>query len=228
MAEVKYRQSRFTPPAGATDILLIRHGESAPAVPGEPFDLVDGQGDPDLAPAGREQAELVAQRLSEERFAALYITNLRRTEQTAAPLSKMLGMTPGVEKELREVHLGEFEGGVFRQKVAENDPVIQRMSAEGRWDVIPGAEPAETFRERVRSALERLAGAHPDERIAVFTHGGVIGQIIELAAGARPMTFLGAANGSLSQVVISGDRWIVRRFNETAHLGDGPQPAALS
>ncbi|GAA2361597.1 histidine phosphatase family protein [Saccharopolyspora halophila] len=228
MSEVEYRQSRFTPPPGATDILLIRHGESAPAVPGEPFDLVDGQGDPDLAPDGREQAELVAQRLAGESFAALYTTNLRRTAQTAAPLAEKLGMAPQVEKELREVHLGEFEGGVFRRKVAENDPVIQRMFAEGRWDVIPGAEPAEAFHERVRTALERLARAHPDERIAVFTHGGVIGRIIELAAGARPMSFLGAANGSLSQIVISGDRWIVRRFNETAHLGDGPQPAALS
>jgi 2,3-bisphosphoglycerate-dependent phosphoglycerate mutase len=228
MARVEYRQSGFRVPAGATDVVLVRHGESAPAVPGEPFELVGGQGDPDLAPAGREQAELVGRRLAEESFAALYVTNLRRTAQTAAPLAAKLDVTPRVEEELREVHLGEFEGGVFRQKSAENDPVIQRMHAEGRWDVIPGAEPPESLQTRIRDALLRLATAHPDERIAVFTHGGVIGQIIELACGARPMSFLGAANGSISQIVVTGERWIVRRFNDTAHLGDGPQPTALS
>ena len=38
----KFPQSRFSPPPGATEILLVRHGESAPHVEGESFDLVDG------------------------------------------------------------------------------------------------------------------------------------------------------------------------------------------
>lgn len=228
MANEEYRQFRFTPPRGATDVLLVRHGESAPAVPGQPFELVDGQGDPDLAPTGREQAELVGQRLAEDSFAALYVTNLRRTAQTAAPLATKLDMTPRVEGDLREVHLGEFEGGEFRRKAAENHPIIQRMHAEGRWDVIPGAERTESFQRRIGDALSRLAAAHPDQRIVVFTHGGVIGQLVELACGARPMSFLGAANGSISQLVVAGDRWIIRRFNDTAHLEEEPRPTALS
>ncbi|MEB3369108.1 histidine phosphatase family protein [Saccharopolyspora mangrovi] len=230
MSDVEYRQSSFAPPAGATDILLVRHGESAPAVLGKPFDLVGGQGDPELAPAGREHAERVGQRLSSERIDALYVTNLRRTTETAAPLASRLGLTPQVEKDLREVHLGEFEGGLFRQKVAQNDPVIQRMHAEGRWDVIPGAESSEALRERVVAAIERLATSHPDQRIAVFTHGGVIGEVLAIASGSLPLAFLGASNGSISQIVVTGERWIVRRFNDTAHLGGGldQQPAALS
>ncbi|TWG07403.1 histidine phosphatase family protein [Saccharopolyspora dendranthemae] len=230
MSEVEYRQSTFTPPAGATDILLIRHGESAPAVPGKPFALVGGQGDPELAPAGREHAELVGGRLAGEHLDALYVTTLRRTAETAAPLAARLQLTPGVVPDLREVHLGEFEGGLFRQKVAQNDPIIQRMHAEGRWDVIPGAESREALRDRVGGAIERLAAAHPDQRIAVFTHGGVIGEILSIASGSLPMAFLGAGNGSISQVVVAGGRWIVRRFNDTAHLGGGldQQPAALS
>ena len=227
MANVEYRQFRFTPPPGATDVLLVRHGESAPAVAGRPFELVDGQGDPDLAPTGRQQAELVGQRLAEDSLAALYVTNLRRTAQTAAPLATKLDLTPRVAEDLREVHLGEFEGGEFRRRTAENDPIIQRMHAEGRWDVIPGAERTESFQRRISAALQRLAAAHPDQRIAVFTHGGVIGQLVELACGARPMTFLGAANASISQIVVTADRWIIRRFNDTAHLEEEP-PTALS
>jgi len=45
---VSYRQARFRPPPGATELLLIRHGESAAAFMEEPFPLVDGHADPEL------------------------------------------------------------------------------------------------------------------------------------------------------------------------------------
>ena len=55
----EYRQARFTRPPGATEILLVRHGESRAATPEDPFPLVDGHGDPELHPNGREQARLI-------------------------------------------------------------------------------------------------------------------------------------------------------------------------
>ncbi len=61
-----FRQHRFTPPPGATTILLVRHGESAPAHPDRPFALKDGHGDPPLDPYGERQAELLAERLQHE------------------------------------------------------------------------------------------------------------------------------------------------------------------
>jgi probable phosphoglycerate mutase len=70
----------------------------------------------------------------------------------------------------------------------------------------------------VRASIERIAAAHPDQRVAVFTHGGVIGQIVSMATGSRPFSFIDADNGSITQLVVTGDRWIIRRFNDTAHL----------
>lgn len=207
-------------------MLLIRHGESQPARPDEPFPLVHGQGDPELAAAGRDQAERVCGRLSGEHIDAIYVSTLRRTAQTAAPLARTLGLAPRVEADLREVHLGTWEGGLFRVKVAENDPVALRLFAEERWDVIPGAEPEEALAARVREVIERLAAAHPGQRLAVFTHGGVIAQALSLAAGSRRFAFLGADNSSISQLVVMGGLWVVRRFNDTAHLHAGFAPTA--
>jgi probable phosphoglycerate mutase len=202
-------------------VLLIRHGESAPAVEGESFTLVDGHGDPPLHPVGREQAERVGSRLAGEPLAALYVTSLRRTAETAAPLAARTGLVPVVEPELREVHLGEWEGGVFRQRVRERHPIALRMATEERWDVIPGAEPAADFDGRVRGALARIAAAHPDQLVAVFTHGGVIGALLSIATGSRPFAFAGADNASISHLVVTDDRWVLRRFNDTSHLGEG-------
>ena len=213
-----YRQPRFQAPPGATELILVRHGESQPAVDGQPFDLVDGHGDPALSPEGEEQAAKVCARLATERIDAIYVTNLRRTHQTAAALAELLGLTPIVERDLREVHLGEWEGGQFRRRVAELDPIAVRMFEEERWDVIPGAEPGPEFAARVRGAVERIAAAHPDERVAVFAHGGTIGEIFAQAARSRPWAFSAADNASISHLVVTPQRWVVRRFNDTSHL----------
>ncbi|MBX3315050.1 MAG: histidine phosphatase family protein, partial [Actinobacteria bacterium] len=116
---------------------------------------------------------------------------------------------------------GEWEGGQFRHRTAAGDPIAIRMFTEQRWDVIPGAEPAERFAARVRGGITRIAAAHPDQRVAVFTHGGVIGEALAQASGARPFTFVGCDNASISHLVVGPDRWTVRRINDTGHLGGG-------
>jgi 2,3-bisphosphoglycerate-dependent phosphoglycerate mutase len=225
-----YRQRRFEPPPGATQLLLIRHGESQAADPDLPFTLADGHADPALHPNGQEQALRIAERLGGTRIDAIYVTTLQRTAQTAAPLAVRLGLTPQVEPDLREVFLGDWEAGLFRKMVAENHPIAAQMWEQERWDVIPGAEPGDEFAARVGGAITRIAAAHPDQVVAAFVHGGVIGQALALASGSRPFAFLGADNGSISRLVIlrpappARQRWIVRGYNDVAHLPE-PGPA---
>jgi probable phosphoglycerate mutase len=214
----EYRQHRFVRPPGATELLLVRHGESEPARPDEPFPMVDGQGDPALHAEGRQQAQRVAERLQAEDIVAIYVTTLRRTVQTATPLAERLGLTPIVEPDLREVHLGEWEGGSFRKHITDGHPLALKMRAEQRWDVIPGAEPADRFAARIRNAVEKLAARHRDHCIAVFSHGAAIGQVLAEASGSRPFAFAGSDNGAISHVVVSEDRWVVRCYNDTGHL----------
>ena len=215
------RQHRFRRPPGSTELFLVRHGESEPSVLGQPFPLVDGQGDPALAPEGEAQAVCVADRLANEGIDAVYVTTLRRTAQTAAPLAERLGLEPRVEPDLRETGLGEWES-TFRHHLADRHPVAVKMFAEERWDVIPGAEPAEAFSARIRSAVERLLAAHPDQRVVVVTHGGVIGDLVRQAVDSpRGFAFVGADNASITHLVVSADQWVVRRFNDTAHLPGG-------
>jgi probable phosphoglycerate mutase len=204
----------------AAELVLVRHGESEAYLDGSAFPLAGGHGDPPLSAVGHEQALRVGARLATAGIDAIYVTTLRRTAQTAAPLAERLGLVPFVEAGLREVYLGEWEGGQYRKMVADGDPIARRMFAEQRWDVIPGAEPSERLTERVRGAVQRLAAGHPGGRVAVFTHGGVIGHTLALASGSRPFTFIGADNASISRLVVADGQWIVRGFNDTAHLDE--------
>jgi len=216
----QYPQHRFARPEGSTELLLVRHGQSAPLVDGEPFPMRDGQGDPPLSALGQEQAVKVAERLAAEPISAIYVTSMVRTHQTASPLASELGLQPIELHDLREVHLGEWEAGLLRRKAAELDPIYMRMNAEERWDIIPGAEPSEQFQGRVVGAVEQIAAAHEGEQVVAFVHGGVIGAVLAHAAGARFFAFGGADNGSISQLVVTPERWVVRRFNDSSHLTD--------
>ena len=219
MAE-RYSQHAFTPPPGTTEIVLVRHGASADAIPGEPFPLVDGHGDPPLSPAGQEQAVAVAERLAGESFRGLFVTGLTRTVQTAAPLAERTGIDPVVVPELREVRLGEWEGGEFRIRAQSRDPIAVRAVTEERWDVIPGGESMESLAERVRRGIDAiLEQTGPDAVAAAFLHGGIIGEVCRQATGSRPFAFIHSDNCSISRIVVLPDgRWMLRTFNDTSHL----------
>jgi probable phosphoglycerate mutase len=214
----RFRQVRFERPGGATEILLVRHGESAVADLERPFPLLDGRGDPPLSELGRRQATLLADRLAGEQVDALYVTPLRRTTETAAPLAARLGLEPAVEPGLVEISLGEWEGGYYRQRIAERDPLALEVFARQRWDLIPGAESNEAVAERTGAAIHRLAAAHPGGRIVAVAHAVAIGIVLSQASGAAPFAFILGDNASISTVVVDGERWLVRRFNDTAHL----------
>jgi probable phosphoglycerate mutase len=214
-------QAPFTLPVGATEIVCVRHGSSL-ATAG----LVDGRNDPPLSDRGLAQAEAVATRLGDEPAAALYVTPLQRTAQTVAPLAQRLGLDPVVVEELREVHLGDWEGQ-FTTRMKERDPVSRDVLAAGRWDVIPNAEDMDGFSARVLGGLERIAAdVGPGATAVAVLHGGVIAEACRQATRSLPFAFLYAENGSITRLLrLPSGRWALRSFNDVAHLSVAPEPA---
>ena len=219
-SETGHRQTRYLPPPGATEFVLLRHGASEPFIPGKLFPLVDGHGDPALSEEGQAQAVLAGRRLSKERVDAIYVTSLRRTAQTAAPFLAASGTKAGIERELREIYLGDWEGGRLREFAAQGHPTWARVVAEGEWGLIPGAESSAQLQARCVAALQRLHAAHPDQRVVCVVHGGVIGALCAYASGSRPRAFDGADNCSMHAIVVLQDNWLLRRFNDTSHLDE--------
>ncbi|HCG69837.1 MAG TPA: hypothetical protein DE147_05225 [Gammaproteobacteria bacterium] len=127
-------------------------------------------------------------------------------------------MTTRLEADLREVCLGEWEGGLLRMKAAAGDPLFVQMQAEERWDVIPGAESWATLNARITAALGRIHQAHANRKVVAVVHGGVVGHILAHATGASPFAFNGADNGSISRIVLLEDGIKVRSFNDNLHV----------
>ena len=72
-------------------VVVVRHAERADAGMAAPPGA-----DPDLSPAGRSRAEALATLLKDAGITAIYVTEFKRTRQTAEPLAKLLGIEPTV------------------------------------------------------------------------------------------------------------------------------------
>ena len=72
----------------------------------------------------------------------------------------------------------------------------------------------------MRAGVERIVAATgPGRTAAAVVHGGIIGEACRQAAASRPFAFIHADNCSITRLVVLGDRrWLVRSFNDTAHL----------
>ncbi|MEJ7892557.1 MAG: histidine phosphatase family protein [Solirubrobacteraceae bacterium] len=217
---VSYEQRQYAVPEDATEVVLVRHGASAAAVPGETHEILEGRGNPPLSPTGVQQAEAVAERLAREPLVRIFTSTLQRTAETAAPLVRRTGLEPVAIADLAEVSLGDWEGGEFRIRAYQGDPLVMRALREERWDVLPGAETMEDFAERVRRGIaEVVALSGPGVSVAAFVHGGVIAELCRVATASRPFAFLRNDNTNVTRIVVHPDGTLfLRSFNDITHL----------
>ena len=221
-------QRPFAAPPGSREVVLVRHGSCTQPPAGEEDWPLGVQNDPPLDDRGRAQAVAVCRRLEDEPIAAVFVSTLRRTSETAAPLLAVSGHRPEVIADLREVMLGDWEHGELLRRALAGDPEYEEIMRAQRWDAIPGAEPADEFGARVWGGLETAAaGAGPDTVAVAFTHSAVIAELLRRITGSEPFAFLSVSNGSLTRVVrMPEGRWVLVSFNETAHLPLESQPRA--
>ena len=148
---------------------FIRHGESASnAAPGR--DLPDSTGDR-LTDRGRRQAEAAAAELGALRIDRLWVSPLRRAQETAAPIASALGLEAEVHDDLRELREAEGHGELSGEE--------QRLRRWSRWMAEhadepsyapPGGESFAAILERV-ARLKRDLLTEPDRRILAVSHG---------------------------------------------------------
>lgn len=169
--------------AAPTDILLIRHGETA----WNAERRLQGHLDIPLNDEGERQAALLAGALAGEAIDVVVASDLRRARQTAQAVADRRGLPLGLDPALRERGYGGFEGLLYSE-IEERFP--REFAAWQARDVDahlpPGRNVGESFRaffDRATGAILALAAAHPGRTIALVAHGGVLECAYRLARG---------------------------------------------
>ena len=164
----------------ATRVHLLRHGQ----VEGFEKKRYNGQGDISLTDLGRQQSALFAGRFQHQKLAAIYSSDLRRCRTAADQIAILQAVDPVYKEELRELHIGDWEGQTWQQLQKEY-PELWQARLDDIVNVAPPAgESLRQMAERVRPVVREIVAAHPGGEIVIVAHGGVNRVILLDAVGA--------------------------------------------
>ncbi|MDQ1594094.1 MAG: hypothetical protein QOH40_650 [Arthrobacter pascens] len=153
-------------------LLLIRHGETPGNVLGQ---LDTAHPGPGLTELGERQAEALPRALVKEPISALYASTLLRTQVTAAPLGRELGLDVKVLDGIHEIEAGALE------KLTDHEAHRRYMTTVFAWSNgdfdrrMPAGPDGHAFFERYDAAIAKVAAAADDAgAVAVVSHGAAI------------------------------------------------------
>ncbi|HVJ83805.1 MAG TPA: histidine phosphatase family protein [Planctomycetia bacterium] len=205
-----------------TTLLLARHGATEYNLI-EPYVLQGRKIDPPLAPVGLAQASALAAALAEKPLAAIYASEFRRAQETAAAVAGRHALPVKTLAGIGEIDIGLWEGLTWDQ-IAAQWP--SEKAAFDRDEAAAGYFGGENFfqlRDRVVPALESLAAAHPGETVLAVGHNGVNRVALAHWLGI-PLALarkLPQENCGYS-IVELGRKVKVRTINVAAHLSGAP------
>lgn len=176
-----------------TLIGLIRHGSTDWNL----ARLIQGQTDIPLNQQGINEATTLASSLQSTEWHTIYTSDLIRARETAQIIANTLKLSVQLDASLRERNFGSLEGTDYdAAREILDDPI---KSAE-----ISGIEIIAAVRERILGTLNKIATNHPQQKILVVTHGGVIRQFLKSLNPEEPLWI---GNASLTKVCFNDGKW---------------------
>ena len=196
-------------------LMLVRHGETEWNVQRR----YQGQSDVPLSELGKRQAELVAERLTDQEIDVVYSSDLKRAWDTAQVIADKIGLDVSSESRLRELKFGILEGLTF-DEAQEKHPEMIDAWLENFNNTPEGGETIDLFNARIVSLLDDLKDKHDEQVVLLVGHGGSLSEILRvvLELSREKHWYLEMENASLSEVLIAEDYVSFRRMNDTCHL----------
>lgn len=173
-------------PAGATRVVLVRHGDAAIAA-----GRICGRLDPPLCAAGRARIARVARWLGGIEITSAHASPALRATQTARLLCAGRGLAVATVAGLREVDFGAFEGLTWEEASARDPGTCEAWLARPHEVAFPGGEGLGAVRARALAALAALVATRRGETLLVVAHAGPNRAILADALGMDPSATFG-------------------------------------
>lgn len=194
--------SSSAPKARTITLTFIRHGESQANKDGIIDTSVPG---PSLTSTGEQQADSVANRLKSNDYDGIYASEMVRTQQTAAPMSKALGEPVNVLPGLNEISAGWFNG----QKM--DSAAATYMVAPMDWMrgftnfSIPGSVSGTEFNGKFTSAVQRIYESGDAKPVAFSSAASIMMWTLLNVRNAKDSLATDHPLPNTGRVVISGN-----------------------
>ena len=168
-----------------TRIFLVRHGSTVLTAE----DRFAGSTDVKLADEGRAQASRLADRLALEKVAAVYASDMSRTEETARILAAPHNLPVLPQPGLREISHGHWEGMTRKEVEAKWPTEADQWEADPFTFAPVGGESGLAVTARALPALLEMVRAHPEQQIMAVSHKATIRLILSSLLGFDPRRY---------------------------------------
>ena len=200
-----------------TRVFLIRHAQAE----GNLYRRSHGQYDSLILPDGYRQIAALAERFSDIHIDACYSSDLFRTKATAAAVYKPKGLELKLRPKLREIHMGVWEDMTWgRLRVEAHESHMAFIACAADWQVA-GSETFPQLRKRMAEAMEEIVAAHPNQTVAVFSHGMAIRNYLARLNGATPEALAEIPHGdntSVSLITFENGAATIEYQADASHL----------
>ena len=198
---------------------LVRHAQTA----WNRENRLQGYSDLPLNALGQQQAKRLGEFFSPTHLTGMFTSSLQRSQQTAAAIAagNGHGVSPIIEQELAEMHLGAWEGLTPAEIDARFEGAYQRWRTQPSSIVIPGAEPLTQVLARASRMLEKILVGMGEGEVVVVSHGGVIAAMLAEILGAdydALLRRLRLDNGGITALDCGMGTPHVLWINATSHL----------
>ena len=197
-------------------LILVRHGETMYNAQRR----YTGQSDVPLNALGERQAAALGEYLATEHLDVIVTSDLERTRVTAEAIARYHGLPIHEDIDLRELAFGEWEGYTYDEVLARDAKLVAQWRADPATYAPPGGETVSQLRDRCAHALRNWQTQYPEASVLWVTHGGLIGVLLchVLGIDLKRRWQFRHDNASISEMHLSGDRVMIVRLNETAHI----------
>lgn len=134
-----------------------------------------------LSLEGQARCKTLAERLAPYAPQALFTSDEVKAMETGRLIGPALGLEP---QTARNVHENEREGVNFPEWSVIENGIRQFYAVPDQ--IVFGSESADHAYARFDSALQALLDSHPDQTIAIVTHGTVIANWVARKTGTDP------------------------------------------
>ncbi len=190
-------------------LFVVRHAETA----WNSENRYQGQVDIPLTDAGRDAARALRARLQQRPqlfdplTTAVVTSDLSRARESAELAFSMPARDILIDKDLRELSYGIFEG-LSRAEVAARFPEVYRRFLDDPDYAVEGGETRTAMRERVVRSIRRWLDTLPHQNLILVTHGGVLRQLMAITLGEGEMpTQLSFGNLAVHLVSVEDSGW---------------------
>jgi probable phosphoglycerate mutase len=167
---------------------------------------------------GQQQAKNLAERLKGLPIAAIYSSPVQRAVETAAPLAKVLNLETRIAEDFLELDLGEWTNLPIEE--LRGDSQFNLFNTFRSNTRIPGGELMLEAQLRMVQGIQKLCKQHPEETIAIVSHGDPIKAAVAYFAGIHLDLFhrLEISPASVSVVEIYPETARVLHVNDVGRL----------